>query len=866
MTVPGSILEFAALAEADVYSATGSSADGLTAVDATRRLTTNGPNTVSAHRVTGWDVLGRQLRNPILVLLATTAIVSLALGDVTNSFVILGILLLSIGLGFITEFRAEKANELLHSRVTHSVRVWRDGHPVAVRVTELVVGDIVEIDLGTVIPADLRLIETTSLECDESIISGESFPVDKRVGVVPAGTALSDLSNSALMGTIVTAGSGRGVVVATGRSTEFGRIAESLGTHAPDTDFQKGLRSFSLFLLKVSLTLTSLIFIVNTLLQRPLLESIMFSLAIAIGMTPQLLPAVVSAALATGSRRMAAVGVLVKRLSSIEDLGDIDILVTDKTGTLTTGSVSFVRAHSLEGREALLTGLLATDTAYDRAVTDGDGLNTLDAALWSAVVPSLGQVAEYRRTGLIPFTHQSRFTAARVERDGTARIVVKGSAEDLASRCASFPATMTDELAAEYELGHRVVLVASAPTTSTADFTDADITGLTVDGFLVFTDDVKPTALESLAELNNLGIDVKIATGDNLIVARAVCSALGLPVSDILSGTDVDALSDNDLRTRAATASVFARVSPEQKARIIEALRAGGAAVGFMGDGVNDAIALHMADVGVSVDSAVDVAKDAADIVLLDKDLGVLARGVREGRRVFSNTMKYVLMGTSGDFGNMFSAAIGSVALNFLPMTPSQVLLNDVLYDSSQLAIPYDRVDPEAIARPSHWNIRLIRRFMMTFGPISSIFDAATFALMLFVFHAGQPEFQAGWFVESLATETLIVFVVRTRRVPFIRSVPSPALIASVLAVVAIGCYLPYSPFADFLGFVALPAPFFLALVGMVIAYLVLVELGKAVFFRRAFGDGRPATSATPRTAGHRLSKRSARFRQHGRR
>lgn len=793
------------------------------------------------------------------MLLGTTAFVSAVLGDTTNASVIIGILVMSVLLGFVTEFRAERATELLHSRVEHRVIVHRDGKLTTVAVTELVLGDVVDVALGTVVPADLRLIAATELECDESILSGESIAVAKSTETAKV-VAGEPSPNCALMGTIVSAGSGTGVVIATARDTEFGRIALRLGERQPETDFQSGLHRFSVFLVYVSVILTTLIFIANTVLGRPLIESLLFSLAIAIGMTPQLLPAVVSTSLAMGSRRMAAVGVLVKRLIGIEDLGDIDILLTDKTGTLTTGSVSFLRAISAGAGDPLLTGLLATDTRFDRTATDTVGLNSLDAALWVRRDERSADLAAATRLDSIPFSHESRLTAALIERTGGRSIVVKGSAEDLIPLCTNVPDDIRTALDAEYAKGSRVVLVASRPAPKDSTVSIGDITHLTVDGLLVFSDEVKTSAKASLKRLRDLGITVKIATGDNLVVATSVCAELDLDVSHAMTGTEIDSLDDADLRVRAHHATVFARVSPEHKARIIEALRGHGSAVGFLGDGVNDAIALHVADVGISVDTATDVAKDAADIVLLKKDLDVLADGVREGRRVFSNTMKYVFMGTSGDFGNMFSAAFGSVALNFLPMTPGQVLLNDVLYDSSQLAIPYDRVDAEAVARPSHWDIRMIRRFMLIFGPISSIFDFLTFALMLLVFHAGEPEFQSGWFVESLATETLIVFVVRTRRVPFFRSRPAGGLIASVITVVAIGCALPYSPFATALGFTALPVPFFLALLGMIVAYLFLVEMGKHFFFRSMSRVPVAPSTSTHRTSSHRVARRASPF------
>lgn len=852
------IQEAAALPSDLVLARLRASSAGLSTEEAVKRIATFGPNALRTHHARAFVVLVRQFKNPILILLVATVLVSAYLGDLANSSVIVAILLMSVGLGFITEYRAERASEALHSRVHHTVLTRRDGHLAEIDVTELVPGDIVHLKLGSVVPADIRIIESNEFECDESIITGESLPVTKNNQPVDGKPDLLNLDSAALMGTVVHGGSAMGVVVATASNTEFGRIALQLGERQPETDFQRGLRRFSVFLLWVALALTTLIFIGNLLLQRPLIESLMFSLAIAVGMTPQLLPAVVSTGLALGSKRLAKLGVMVKQLVSIEDLGDIDILVTDKTGTLTDGSITFTNQVQIGKSDVLLLGLLASETDYSRTPKDIVGLSALDGALWTQVKP--GMLTGYLRLAILPFNHETRMASALVrDAQGQNTLVTKGSAEDVLARCVNVPKQLAKALQDEYDAGSRVVLVASRPANELTELSDASVKKLEVAGLLVFTDRPKDSAAESLRQLAELGITVKIATGDNAVVAQKVCADLGLPAGTVLTGVDIDAVSDDDLPALAMEASIFARVSPDQKARIIRALRGRGLSVGFMGDGVNDAMALHDADVGISVDSGADVAKDAANVVLLEKDLGVLAAGVREGRRTFSNTMKYVFMGTSGDFGNMFSASIGSVALNFLPMSPSQVLLNDMLYDSSQLAIPSDRVDEEQIAKPSHWDIKMIRKFMLVFGPISSLFDFATFALMLWVFHAGVAEFQSGWFIESLATETLIVFAVRTRRVPFYRSRPSVGLLLSVLAVVGIGAYLPYSPLADALGFSPLPAPFFIALVLMILLYLVLVETAKRRFFARIVA-GHIVAKRRVISERHRVGRRAGRF------
>jgi Mg2+-importing ATPase len=845
----------------------GSGPNGLASGEAAGRLAEVGPNAVRTHRASGWSVLGRQLRSPILILLLVTAGLSLFLGDATNSIVIGVILLVSVGLGFSNEYRAERAAEALHSRVTHRAVVVRDGTAQDIDVTALVPGDVVHLAIGAIVPADMRLLTVKDLLCDESILTGESMPVLKAAAPVPGAAALGDLTSCLFMGTVVQAGNCTAVVVATGGRAEFGRIALGLGERQPQTEFQLGLQRFSYLLLQVAIGLTSLIFIANLLLQRPLIESLLFSLAIAVGITPQLLPAIVSTSLATGTRQLAKRKVLVKRLVCIEDLGDMDVLVTDKTGTLTEGRISFTAAlpaaAGITSGGLLTLGLLATEADYAESKASPVGLNPLDAALWASADAGTFQPGRYERLDVIDFDHLRRRTSVLVSQAGAAaRIVTKGSPEDVLALCGATPARVQAMLDEQFDAGSRVVAVATRDAAGLTAIGPADEKDLVLAGFLIFLDRPKANARASLDQLEALGITVKIATGDNARVAEKVCDELGVLSGGTLTGAAVEAMSDPELAAAAREASIFARVSPEQKARIIRLLRQSGGSVGFMGDGVNDALALHAADIGISVDSATDVAKDAADVVLLDKDLGVLAEGVMEGRRIFANTIKYVLMGTSSNFGNMFSAATASVVLSFLPMLPGQILLNNLLYDAGQLAIPGDRVDKEQLLAPSHWDIGFIRRFMFLFGPISSLFDFATFALMLFVFDAVPGEFRAGWFIESIVTQTLIIFVIRTRRVPFFRSRPSLGLVGASLGVVAVGVYLPLSPLAGVLGFDPLPVPFFLALLGMAAVYLVLVELAKLWFYARAAQQPVPLRPrGVPRRGRtHHIARRAARF------
>lgn len=812
--------------------------DGLSRAEVTRRQVLFGPNSVSSHRARLWPVLWHQLRSPLLGLLLVAAGASFVVGERTSAVIIAVIVGLSVGLGFGNEYRAEKAAEALHSQISHQAAVIRDGRPGKVDVTTLVPGDVVELRLGAIVPADIRLTEVQGLECNESVLTGESLPVTKGTAPVPPGTPLAELSGCALMGTVVQAGSALGVVVATGARTEFGAIAAGLRTHQLDTEFQVGLGRFSMFLVYVAGALTASIFVINVALHRPILDALLFSLAIAVGITPQLLPAVVSASLAAGSRRMLRRKVLVKRLVCIEDLGDVDVLFTDKTGTLTQGRLAFDRAVPVGDTTpdvVLQWGLLCTEGgAQDEHAVGG---NPLDQALWESRAAAGGRdtLAGYTRLEVLPFDHERRMVSVLV-RDpaGALTLVTKGAPETVVDRCADVPAAAETLLKTEFAAGNRVVAVATRPATRAQAPTPDDEHDLHLVGLLVFLDPPKEDAAEALRRLAALGIAVKIVTGDNATVTGKVCRDLGLDEGGVLTGADLDALDDTQLPAALLCTTVFARVTPEHKARIVRAQRRSGGGVAFLGDGVNDALALHAADVGISVDQGADVAKDAADVILLEKNLHVLADGVAEGRRIFANTIKYVLMGTSSNFGNMFSAAGASLFLPFLPMLPSQILLNNLLYDTSQLAIPTDNVDEEQVRRPAHWDIAFIRRFMLYFGPLSSVFDFGTFAIMLWVFHSGSTQFRSGWFVESLATQTLVIFAIRTRRVPFFRSHPSLPIVLAALGVVTIGTLLPATPLAHVLGFAPLPAGFFAALAGMVIAYLALIDVGKRIFYRVA--------------------------------
>ena len=846
-----------------VLSMLGTSAAGLDVGEATARASKVGPNAVRTHHSSAWELLARQLRSALLLLLAGTALVSMFLGNTADAVIIGAILTASVGLGFFNEYRAARAAEALHEAMRHTATTMRNGRAEPVDVTGLVPGDVVWLSVGQIVPADVRLLESAWLECDESVLTGESMPVEKGTAPVPDTTPLAGLACCALMGTVVHAGSGTGVVVATGGEAEFGKIALGLGERQPETAFQVGLRGFSVLLLRVAAVLTALILVSNLLLHRPLIDSLLFSLAIAVGMTPQLLPAVVSTSLAIGSRELTRKKVLVKRLVCIEDLGDLDVVLTDKTGTLTEGRISFVEAVGADdsggeaGQRAFRLGRLAVD------IEGGDGgtaANPLDAALAAATTDGTAERDVVTRLGLLPFDSERRMTTVLVDLPGEGPTVIsKGAPEAVLARCVDIPSLARATMEIHFRAGDRLVAVASRGAAGRTELTAGDERDLHLAGFLVFLDQPKTSALQGLKRLVDLGITVKVVTGDNALVAEKVCEEVGLASGGTLAGSDIEGMDDASLVDAVATTGIFARVTPEQKARLVRAARRQGRSVGFLGDGINDALALHAADVGISVDTATEVAKDAADIILLEKDLDVLAEGVAEGRRIFANTMKYVLMGTSSNFGNMFSAAAASAVLPFLPMLPSQILLNNLLYDTGQLSIPTDRVDTEQLRAPAHWDVGFIRRFMLFFGPLSSLFDFLSFAILLGVFHAGPDLFRTGWFIESMATQVLVIFVIRTRRSPFWNSRPGRLLLVASLAVVLLAVLIPFSPVSGLLGFVQPPGVLLLVIAVMTLAYLALVDVAKRVFYAEV--EHIPAERR--RGGPDRVHRRAARF-SHG--
>jgi len=851
----------AAMGVDDALESIETSMDGLTADEADRRLVLFGSNAVRSHRVRPLVILVHQLANPIQLLLLAAAAVSMVVGERAGAAIVTVIVSLSVVLGFVNELRSERAVEALHDRVRHRCTVHRGAVDVEIDVTDLVPGDLVRLELGQIVPADVRVVEANNLESDEAVLTGETLPVAKTVDAAVPGDSPLDLPSCALMGTIVQSGSGLGAVVATGGASAFGRIAVQLGERHERTAFERGIRSFTNLLVRITGALIVLIFAINLARGQPILNTALFALAVAVGLTPQLLPALVSLSLARGSLQLAEQEVVVKRLVAIEDLGNIDVLYTDKTGTLTAGHITLQRSTGPSGHDDVGVWRLArlcSDVTLDGDVVSGG--NPLDRALWDDLAgPTIDGST---RRALLPFDHDRQLTSVLVDDPSTGSIqITKGAPEVVLDRCSTVPDGAHSFLDAAFAAGLRVIAVATRRRPGSEHLDPTDEAELELAGFVTFLDPPKPDVAESLDRLRELGIRVKVVTGDNAAVAGHLCEQIGLAVSGTLTGAQIAALDDDGLAAALADTTVFGRVTPDQKARIVRAERSLGSTVAFLGDGVNDAVALHYADVGVSVDTATDVAKDAASIVLMRKDLGVLADGVVQGRRIFANTMKYVLMATSSNFGNMFSLVGASLIVPFLPLLPTQVLLNNLLYDVSQTTIPSDHVDEEQLRRPAHWDIGFIRRFMTVFGPLSSAFDFATFAILIGFFGARSNAdlFRSGWFVESLLTQTLVVFVIRTRRSPFWTSRPARPLLVSTLGCAAIAIAVPYSPLAGTFGFIALSPALLATIVLLAAAYLILVDTTKRWFYRHLPEPTTPLAIAHSH-ARRRTERRASRF------
>jgi Mg2+-importing ATPase len=818
-------------------------ASGLTSSEAADRLRRVGPNMLRPPRKRALvlQFLAR-FKNPLVLILLIASLVSAFTGDVTSFLIITIIVVMSVGLDFIQEHRASKAADELRQSVAVRVQVLRDGRRAEVPASTLVPGDVVLLAAGDLIPGDGRVLEAKDFFVNQALLTGESYPVEKFPRELPdAGQDAEKAVNSVFMGTSVVSGSATVLVCLTGPDTSLGEIADTLVTKAPPTSFEQGTQHFGLMIMRFTVLLVLFVVLVNAAFHRAWLESFLFAVALAVGLTPELLPMVVSVTLARGAMRMAKKKVIVKRLESIHNLGSMDVLCTDKTGTLTEARIRLERHVDSLGRDSSR----VLELAYLNSFFESGLRSPMDDAILDHIEID---ISSWKKIDEVPFDFERRRVSVIVD-NGTGRLlVVKGAPEDILRLSTEYEENgaenlnRVDEAALEKlealakSLAHdgfRVLAVAWKRVEQTEHHAIVDDeTELVFAGFAAFLDPAKKSAQEAIDKLTRAGVAVKIVTGDNELVTRHICEKLGLPVSGVLTGTEMHDLSDQALAARVDEVNLFCRVTPAQKNRVILALKQRGKVVGYLGDGINDAPPLHSADIGISVDSAVDVAKSAAEMILLEQDLNVLYDGVTEGRRTFGNIMKYIMMGTSSNFGNMFSMAGATLFLPFLPMLPVQILLNNLLYDVSEIPIPLDHVDEEYLTQPRHWNMSFIRNFMLAVGPISSIFDFLTFYIMLQVFHAHEELFHTGWFVESMATQVLVIFIIRTRRNPF-KSRPNVWLALCSLAVVMAAVIFPFTPPGRTFGFVPPPVSFFPILAGLVLFYLLAVEGIKKMFFRR---------------------------------
>jgi Mg2+-importing ATPase len=780
-------------------------------------------------------------KSPLVIILLIAGLISGILGETTNAAIIFFIVVFSIILDFYQESKAERAAEMLKQRVATTATVLRDGVKREVRLNEIVPGDIIYLSAGDIVPADARVITAKDLFVNQSVLTGESFPVEKIAQPLKSfDLSITEWRNYLFMGTSVVSGTAMAVVVKTGSLTEYGKIAKRLVEREVETEFQRSIRNFGYMIMQVTFILVLFVFFINALFMRGILDSLIFSVALAVGLTPELLPMIISINLSKGAISMANKGVIVKRLAAIQNFGNMDVLCCDKTGTLTENRIKLILHVDINGDENEKVLLYSYLNSYFQT-----GLKSpLDEAILNFKDIN---VKNYQKIDEIPFDFVRKRLSVVVGNQNQYFIITKGAPEEIVNICTYYEvgdiiADITDEIHRKIEQkyielsseGYRVLAVAYKRLKEIKPiYTVNDEKEMIFLGFIAFIDPPKETAREALQLLKKANIELKILTGDNELVTRKVCEHLGFDIKGIVTGSQIAQMHDDALARIVEEANVFCRVTPSQKDRIINALKKNGHVVGFLGDGINDAPSLKNADVGISVDNAVDIAKESADIILLQNDLKVLHDGVLEGRKTFGNTMKYIMMGVSSNFGNMFSVAGASLFLPFLPMLPTQILLNNLLYDFSQSTIPTDEVDQEYIEKPKRLDIRFIRRFMIFLGPVSSLFDFLTFFIMLFIFNAYESLFQTAWFIESLTSQTLVIFVIRTRKSPFWKSKPSKLLLLSSIAIVIFALVLPYTPLGEIFEFVRPPATFYIALAIILITYIILAEIIKNWFYKK---------------------------------
>jgi len=812
---------------------------GLTADEAGKRLISYGANHLKPQKRSGsFSLLIAQFKSPIILILLLATGLSLFLHNFVDASIILVIVVISGLLGFWQEHGASNAVARLLAIVQIRVAVLRDGNQQEVPLETIVPGDIIILNAGDIVPGDSLILESKDLFVDEAMLTGETFPVEKSVSVLAAETPLAQRSNSVWMGTHIVSGSAKVLVILTAKNTEFGKVSERLKLKAPETEFEHGIRRFGYFLGEVTLILVVIIFAINVYLHRPVLDSFLFSLALAVGLTPQLLPAIISINLAHGAKKMAQKRVIVKRLSSIENFGSMNVICSDKTGTLTEGTVKVESALDINGSisEKVFT------YAYINAFYETGFTNPIDEAILNYRKIDL---SAYTKQDEIPYDFIRKRLSIVFRHNDQHLLVTKGALSNILEVCSSAESDdgkiveivkLRDQIQKHFEEfsnnGFRTLGIAYKKMQSDALIKKSDEADMIFIGFLTLFDPPKANITETITSLKNLGVSLKIITGDNHLVASSLSRKMGLEGIEIITGPELRQMSDDALLRRVGGVNVFAEIEPNQKERIILTLRKAGNVVGYMGDGINDASALHAADVGISVDTAADVAKDAADIVLLEKDLGVLVEGVREGRTTFANTLKYVFMATSANFGNMFSMAGVSLFIQFLPLLPKQILLTNLLTDFPEMAIATDNVDEQMINYPRRWDIKAIRKFMITFGLVSSVFDYLTFGLLLLLLHSNQDQFRTGWFLESVISASMIVLVIRSRK-PFFRSNPGKYLLIATISIALLTIVFPFTPLGVIFGFTPLSLTTYLLLFLIVVVYIIAAEVTKLIFYKK---------------------------------
>lgn len=848
-----SLLQAARQETSDLLAALGSAPTGLSASEAAQRLEDHGPNAIAADEGGGrLALLRKALLNPLVVLLALLATVSAVTGDQWAAIVMALMVLLGVSLRFFQEARADSAARELRAMIRVTATALRDGRATEVPLAELVPGDVVLLAAGDMVPADVRLLSAKDLFLVQASLTGESIPVEKFHGVESdEQTSALELKNICLLGTSVESGTGQAVVVATGARTYLGSVAEALVGPEVQTAFDRGVSRFTWLMIRFIAVMVPSVFVINGLTKGNWSEAFFFALAIAVGLTPEMLPMIVTVGLTKGAMLMAQKKVIVKRLHSIQNLGAMDILCTDKTGTLTADHIVLERYCDvqLDENDEEVLELAFLNSHFQTGLE-----NALDRAILAYTqLHERWFVREHRKVDEIPFDFGRRLMSVVVALpDGRHRLICKGAPEEVFQRCTAFEyrgeqfplePILIEDLRLEHDRlgndGFRVLALAYRDFEPRESYSRAHESELVLRGYAAFLDPPKDSARPAIEALHQLGVDIKVLTGDNEAVTRKICRDVGVPVGRLLQGTDLEPMSDADLELVIDQVAVFARLAPVHKQRVVRALQRKGHVVGYLGDGINDGPALRAADVGISVDSAADIAKESADLILLEKSLMVLAEGILEGRKVFGNILKYIRMGASSNFGNMFSVLGASAILPFVPMAPIQILTNNLLYDFSQVPIPADDVDPEQVARPRPWSMREITRFILFIGPCSSVFDYSTYLMMWFVFGARDPSraaiFQTGWFVESLLTQTLIIHIIRTNRIPFIQSRASLPLTMTSLVIMGIGMWLPSSPFAPALGFASLPTLYWPLLLVTLFLYVLLTQSVKVWLLRRAW-------------------------------